>query len=81
MRAFGSRPLASITTADISKFLAGLDADPAVTPRTVNKHRQILASIFKHATREDTFKLSSNLGGLRDVPTGAAHLCSILWAP
>ena len=60
MRAFGSRPLAGITTADVARFLRELDAEPGVTPRTVNKHRQLLCSVFKHAMREDTFKLPSN---------------------
>lgn len=60
MRAFGDRPLASITTVDVNRFLAGLDADPEVTPRTVNKHRQLLCSVFAHAMRADTFRLAFN---------------------
>lgn len=60
MRAFGDRPLASITTADVNRFLAALDADPDVTPRTVNKHRQQLCSVFGHAMRDDTYRLPLN---------------------
>jgi integrase len=60
MRAFGHRPLASITSADIARFLARLDAEPSMGPRTVNKHRQVLASVFEHAMRPDTFGLPSN---------------------
>jgi integrase len=60
MRAFGSRPLAAITTGDVNRFLRSLDAEAGVTPRTVNKNRQLLSSVFKHAMREDTFRLPSN---------------------
>jgi integrase len=60
MRAFGGARLASITTADISCFLAALDRED-VSARTVNKHRQVLHAIFEYARREDAF-------GLRDNP-------------
>lgn len=66
MRAFGSRPLTSITVADVSRFLRGLDAEAAMTARTVNKHRQLLCSIFKHAMREDTYRLPSNPAAATD---------------
>ena len=60
MRAFGHRPLASITSADVGRFLARLDTEPEMGPRTVNKHRQVLCSVFEHATRADTFHLAVN---------------------
>jgi integrase len=60
MRAFGNRPRASITPAEVVRFLARLDAEPSVGPRTVNKYRQIVCSVFEPATREDTFRLASN---------------------
>lgn len=66
MRAFGSRPLTSITVADVSRFLRWLDAEAAMTARTVNKHRQLLCSIFKHAMREDTYRLPSNPAAATD---------------
>jgi integrase len=66
MRTFGSRPLTSITTADVSRFLRGLDAEAGVTPRTVNKNRQLLCSVFKHAMREDTYRLPSNPAAATD---------------
>ena len=66
MRAFGSRPLAAITASDVARFLRTLDADPGVTPRTVNKHRQLLCSVFKHAMRDDTFKLPANPAAATD---------------
>ena len=60
MRSFGSLPLASITAADVGRYLAELDAEPSVGPRTVNKHRQVLCCVFEHAMREDTFGLAVN---------------------
>ncbi len=60
MRAFGPLSLASITAADVGRYLASLDAEPSVGPRTVNKHRQVLCCVFEHAMREDTFGLPLN---------------------
>src|SRR3954447_17158048 len=60
MRAFAHRPLFEITPAEVGRYLATLDADPAIGARTVNKHRQVLCSVFEHAMREDTFELPSN---------------------
>ena len=60
MRTFGHRPVSSITSSDVGRFLARLDAEPSVGARTVNKHRQVLASVFEHAMRPDTFGLASN---------------------
>lgn len=60
MKKFGHRPLASIGKVEIAHFLNRLDADPAITPRTVNKYRQILHSVFEYAMREETFALPIN---------------------
>lgn len=54
------RPLTTIAAGDIGRFLATLDAEPSVGPRTVNKHRQVLCGVFEHAMREDTFRLAAN---------------------
>jgi len=60
MKKFGHRPLASIGKVEIAHFLTRLDAEPGITPRTVNKYRQILHSIFEYAMREETFGLPVN---------------------
>lgn len=60
MRAFGDRPLFEITPAEVGRYLAALDADPTIGPRTVNKHRQVLCTVFEHAMREDVFGLPAN---------------------
>lgn len=63
--AFGDQPAAEITTADVSRFLRALDrAD--VSPRNVNKHRQVLSAIFTYAVREDTFALAANPAAATD---------------
>lgn len=59
MRDFGGRRLAAIETADIRRFLAGLDREK-ISARTVNKHRQVLHGIFEYARRSDTYGLREN---------------------
>ncbi len=60
MREFGHRPLTGITSSNVNRFLARLDAEPTMGARTVNKHRQVLASVFAHAMRADTFGLAAS---------------------
>jgi integrase len=60
MTSFGGRPAASITTRDIARWLAELDADPLLSARSVNQHRQVVCSIYSYACREDTFGLAEN---------------------
>jgi site-specific recombinase XerD len=43
----------------VSKFLRGLDRE-GLTPRNVNKHRQVLAAFFGYACRADTYGLAVN---------------------
>jgi integrase len=59
MKALGDRPAEKITMKEISTFLRELDAT-GVSPRTVNKHRQMLSAIFNYARRADTYGLSAN---------------------
>jgi integrase len=59
MRTFGDRRIAEITTADIERFLRGLDR-AGLTARNVNSHRQALANVFEYATRADAFALVAN---------------------
>jgi integrase len=60
MSRFGGRPAAAITTREVARWLRELDADPLLSARAVNQHRQILCSIYRYACREDTFGLSEN---------------------
>ena len=59
LSAFGDRPIAKITTKEISELLRQLDGS-GVSPRTVNKHRQLLSAIFNYARREDTHAIPAN---------------------
>jgi len=59
MAAFGDRPVEAVTTGEVSQFLRGLDREK-LTPRNVNKHRQVLAAMFSYACRTDTYGLPSN---------------------
>ena len=61
MAEFGGRQLRSITTAQVERFLAGLDREP-VSKRTVNKHRQVVSAILEHAARRpERFGITENV--------------------
>jgi integrase len=59
LAAFGDRAARDIKTVDVSTFLRGLDRG-GLSPRNINKHRQVLSAIFGYAQREDTFALAAN---------------------
>ncbi len=59
MRAFSGSKLANISTADVQRFLAGLDRQ-GLSARNTNHHRQTLHAIFVYAMRTDTFGLKEN---------------------
>jgi integrase len=59
MRALGDRPAEDVTTAEVSRFLRALDRE-GLSPRNVNKHRQVLTALFGYACRADTYELPVN---------------------
>ncbi|MGI8800827.1 MAG: tyrosine-type recombinase/integrase [Solirubrobacteraceae bacterium] len=59
MATLGDVPAARVTTRQVSALLRELH-DSGVSPRTVNKHRQILSAIFNYGRREDAFGLPAN---------------------
>lgn len=59
MRAFGDRVADEVTTREVSAFLRELDREQ-LSPRNVNKHREVLSSIFAYACRDDTLGLPKN---------------------
>jgi integrase len=59
MRAFGDRPAEEVTTSEVSRFLRGLDRE-GLSPRNVNKHRQVLTALFSYGCRADTYELPVN---------------------
>ncbi len=59
MAALGDRPIYKVTTREISDFLRSLDRE-GLTARNVNKHRQVLATMFRYAGRVDTYSLTPN---------------------
>jgi integrase len=59
MGAFGDRRASEVTTKDVSDFLRSLDRE-GLTPRNVNKHRQVLAAMFSWGCRDDGFALPRN---------------------
>lgn len=59
LAALGDLPIESVRTRDVSAFLRSLSAE-GLTPRNVNKHRQVLAAMFQYACREDAHDLPAN---------------------
>jgi integrase len=66
MRALGDMPAAKITTRDIDKLLQTVAAT-GVSPRAVNKTRNIIAAAFNYGMRGSAFGLPSNPGLTADV--------------
>jgi hypothetical protein len=59
MAALGDRPASEITTRDVNQLLADVAATGA-SPRTVNKHRQLVCAVFSFGWQEATFGLPHN---------------------
>jgi integrase len=61
MSEFGGQELRAISTAQVDRWLAALDAD-GVSRRNVNKHRQVVCSVLEHAAvRPDVYALAVNV--------------------
>ena len=59
MKALGDRAAREITTRDVEALLASVAADD-VSPRTVNKVREVISAIYSFGMRKATFGLSEN---------------------
>src|ERR1019366_3454055 len=59
MAALGDRPAADVTTREINALLDTVAAG-AASPRTVNKHRQLICAIYGYGCRAATFDLDRN---------------------
>jgi integrase len=59
MATFGDSPAQAVTTKDVADYLRGIDRGGA-TPRSVNKHRQVISAIYGYAMREDAYRLTLN---------------------
>lgn len=59
MKAFGDRPAIDVQPREIRDWLKELAAE-GLQPRNVNKHRDLLHSIFAYGQRRDTYHLPDN---------------------
>ena len=59
MSALGDQSAKEITTRVVADYLRSLDRGGA-SPRTVNKHRQVISAVFTFGMREDTYRLPVN---------------------
>lgn len=58
-RTFGDRPIEAISTIDVKHWLESLDHED-ISPRTVNKHRQVVASVFEYAIADGEYGVFEN---------------------
>jgi integrase len=65
MRAFGDRDVRELTPREVSEWLKKLDGDD-LTPRNVNKYRQVVVQVLGYAMREDTYGLERNVASGTD---------------
>jgi hypothetical protein len=59
MRELGDRPATEVTTREVNQVLAQV-AEAGASPRTVNKHRQLICAVYSYGCREATFALPHN---------------------
>jgi hypothetical protein len=59
MAALGDRPAAKITTREIEAVLTTV-SETGASPRTVNKHRNVIAAVFGYGCKPSTYALSVN---------------------
>lgn len=59
MAALGDRPAAKITTREIEDVLTTISETGAL-PRTVNKHRNVIAAVFSYGCKPSTYALPGN---------------------
>jgi hypothetical protein len=59
MRGLGDRPAREVTTREIEDLLRSI-AGTGVAPRTVNKARQLICTVFNYGTRPSTYALQAN---------------------
>jgi integrase len=59
MAKLGDRTADDLTTRDVAEYLRVLDKAGA-SPRTVNKHRQVISAMLSFGMREDTYRLPTN---------------------
>jgi integrase len=59
MGALGDRPAAKITTREVEAVLAAV-SETGASPRTVNKHRNVIAAVFGYGCKPSTYALAAN---------------------
>ena len=65
MAALGDRPAREVTTREIEDLLRSVSST-GVTPRTVNKVRQVICAIFNYGMRPSTYGLAANPAAYAD---------------
>lgn len=59
MRAFGDKPASKVTTEDVERLLASVAAT-GVSPRTINRYREVVCAAFNFGMKSTQFRLATN---------------------
>jgi integrase len=65
MADLGDRAAAAVTSREVNRLLENVAATGA-SPRTINKHRQLLSAIYNYASHAATFQLEQNPAAAAD---------------
>jgi integrase len=80
MAALGDRPATKITTREIEAVLTTI-SETGASPRTVNKHRNVIAAVFGYGCKPSTYALSVNPAKGADKRREAHPGALVFYAP
>ncbi len=80
MRAFGDEPASKVTTEDVEELLETIAAQ-GVSPRTVNRYRDVVRAAFNFGKKSTNFKLKQNPVTDTDARTIPAARTLIFYTP
>jgi hypothetical protein len=82
LAAFGGRAAQDIVTRDVNDLLTPKMSSAGRSPRTVNKHRQVISAIYGYGCQEATSGTSRAFGdGARASPAESAVLVGAALRP
>jgi len=80
MVAFGDKPASKVTTEDVEELLENIAAS-GVSPRTVNRYRDVVCAAFNFGMRSTKFKLKQNPAARADSRSIPAARVLVFYTP